>query len=69
LGKGLSLLIFGKIIAKIANLGSKRAGLSSDFWENRMILKKISNGKRPFIRVCFISRKMTGIIYALSISI
>jgi hypothetical protein len=31
LGRGLSLLIFGKIIAKIANLGSKKAGLSSNF--------------------------------------
>jgi hypothetical protein len=49
----------GKIIAKIANLGSKKAGLSSDIWENCMILKKISIGKRPFIRVCYISRKIT----------
>jgi hypothetical protein len=32
----------GKIIAKIATLGSKKAGLSSDFWENSMVLKKIS---------------------------
>jgi hypothetical protein len=24
----------GKIIATIADLGSKKAGLSSDFWEN-----------------------------------
>jgi hypothetical protein len=38
----------GKIIAKIADLGSKMAGFSSDFWENCMILKKISIGKRPF---------------------
>jgi hypothetical protein len=36
----------GKNIAKIVNLGSKKAGLSSDFWENCMILKKISIGKR-----------------------
>jgi hypothetical protein len=50
LGRGLSLLILGKIIAKIADLGSKKAGLSSDFWENCMILKKISIGKRPFFR-------------------
>jgi hypothetical protein len=28
LGRGLSLLILGKIIAKIAHLGSKKAGLS-----------------------------------------
>jgi hypothetical protein len=40
-------------------LGSKKAGLSSDFWENCMILKKISIGKRPFIRVYYISRKIT----------
>jgi hypothetical protein len=39
----------GKIIAKIPNLGRKNIGLSSDFWENCMILKKISIGKRPFI--------------------
>jgi hypothetical protein len=39
----------GKIIAIIANFGSKKAGFSSDFWENCMILKKISIGKRPFI--------------------
>jgi hypothetical protein len=39
LGKGLSLLILGKIKAKIAHLGSKKAGSSSDFWENCMILK------------------------------
>jgi hypothetical protein len=38
LGRGLILLILGKIIAKIADLGSKIAGLSSDFWENFMIL-------------------------------
>jgi hypothetical protein len=49
LGKGLSLLIFGKSITKIANLGSKKANLSSDFLENCMILKKISIGKWPFI--------------------
>jgi hypothetical protein len=41
-------------------LGSKKAGLSSDFCENCMILKKISIGKRPFIGVCYISRKITG---------
>jgi hypothetical protein len=60
LGRGLSLLILGKIIAKIADLGSKKAGLSSDFWENCMILKKISIGKRPFFGVCYISRKITA---------
>jgi hypothetical protein len=38
LGRGLSPLILGNIIAKIADLGSKKAGLSSDFWENCMIL-------------------------------
>jgi hypothetical protein len=41
LGRGLSLLILGKISAKIADLGSKNSGLSLDFWENCMILKKI----------------------------
>jgi hypothetical protein len=60
LGRGLSLLILGKIIAKIADLGSNKAGLSSDFWENCMILKKISIGKRPFFGVCYISRKITA---------
>jgi hypothetical protein len=54
LGRGLSHLILGGKIAKIANLGSKTAGLSSNFWENCMILKKISIGKRPFIGVCYI---------------
>jgi hypothetical protein len=49
LGRGHSLLILGKIITKIADLGSKKAGFSSDFWENCMILKKISIGKRPFL--------------------
>jgi hypothetical protein len=58
LGRGLSLLILGKIIA---DLGSKKAGLSSDFWENCMILKKISIGKRPFFGVCYIGRKITAI--------
>jgi hypothetical protein len=55
LGRSLSQLILGKIIAKIANLVSKKAGLSSDFLENCMILKNISIGKRPFIGVCYIS--------------
>jgi hypothetical protein len=32
IGRGLSLLILGKIIAKIADFGSKKAGLSSDFF-------------------------------------
>jgi hypothetical protein len=50
----------GKTIAKTADLGSKKAGLSSDFGENCMILKKISIGKRPFFGVCYISRKITG---------
>jgi hypothetical protein len=31
LGRGLSQLILGKIITKIANLGLKKAGLSSEF--------------------------------------
>jgi hypothetical protein len=57
LGRGLSLLILGNVIAKIADLGSKKAGLSSHFWENCMILKKISFGKWPFFGVCYISRK------------
>jgi hypothetical protein len=30
----LGSLILGKTIAKIADFGSKKAGLSSDFWEN-----------------------------------
>jgi hypothetical protein len=51
-----------QIIAKITNLGSKEAGLSSDFCENCMILKKISIGNRPFIGVCFISRKITVLV-------
>jgi hypothetical protein len=63
LGRGLSLLNLGKIIAKIAYLGRKKAGLSSDFWEICMILKKISIGKRPFFGVCYISRKITGMHY------
>jgi hypothetical protein len=61
LGRGLSLLILGKIIAKIAELGGKKAGLSSDFWENCMILKEISIGKKPLISVCYISRKITAL--------
>jgi hypothetical protein len=44
----------GKIIAKIDNLGSKKAGFSKDFWENCMILKKITIGKRSFSKVCYI---------------
>jgi hypothetical protein len=56
----ISLLTLGKIIAKIADLGSKKAGLSSDFWENCMIFKKISIGKRPFFRFCYLSRKITA---------
>jgi hypothetical protein len=36
-------------------LGVKNAGVSSDFWENCTIFKKISNGKRSFIGVCYIS--------------
>jgi hypothetical protein len=47
-GRGPCLLILGKIIAKIVDLGiSKKAGLSLDFWENCMIVKKISIWKRP----------------------
>jgi hypothetical protein len=55
LGRGLSSLILGKIIAifNIADLGSKKAGLSSDFWENCMILKKSSIWKRPFYGVTY----------------
>jgi hypothetical protein len=63
LGRSLSLLILGKIIAKIANLGSEKSGLSSDLWENCMILKKISIGKRPFIGVCYKSRKTLNVNY------
>jgi hypothetical protein len=61
LGTGLSHLILGKIIAKIDNMGSEKAGLSSHFWENCMILKKIQIGKRPFIGVCYISSKITDL--------
>jgi hypothetical protein len=61
LGRGLSPLILGKIIAKTADLGSKKAGLRSDFWRNCMVLKKISIGKRPFFRVCYVSRKITAV--------
>jgi hypothetical protein len=46
-----------KIIAKIADLGSKKSGLRSDFCENCMNLKKISIRKRPFIGVSYISWK------------
>jgi hypothetical protein len=53
LGRSLSLYILGKIIVKISHLGSKKAGLSSNFWENCMILKKISMGKRPFKGICY----------------
>jgi hypothetical protein len=52
----------GKIIAKITELGSKKAGLSSDFLENCMILKKISIGTRPFFGVWYINRKITALI-------
>jgi hypothetical protein len=38
--------------AYLAKLGSKKAGVSSDFWKKCMILKKISIGKRPFIALC-----------------
>jgi hypothetical protein len=41
------LLCLLKIIAEIANLGSKKAGVSLDFWENCMNIKTISIGERP----------------------
>jgi hypothetical protein len=44
----------GKFIAKISNLQSKKAGVSSDFWENHIISKKNSIGKRPFISLSYI---------------
>jgi hypothetical protein len=46
LGRGPSLLILGKIIAKIANFGSKKAWVSSDFWTNYV-------WKRPFIEYIY----------------
>jgi hypothetical protein len=49
-GRGLSILILGKLIAKIADLGSKKAGLSSDFWGNCMILKKNFNLEEAYFR-------------------
>jgi hypothetical protein len=42
LGRGLSILILGKNIAKLSNLGSTIAGASSDYQENCRISKKIS---------------------------
>jgi hypothetical protein len=52
-------LDFGEIIAKIADLGSKNAGASSEFFgENCIILKKISIE----IGVCYIRRKIIGAI-------
>jgi hypothetical protein len=45
--RDLSLLIAGRIIAKTAYMGSKKDGVSLDFWGNYMVLKKISIGKRP----------------------
>jgi hypothetical protein len=44
LGRGLSHFLGGKIIVKIVYLGSKKSGLFLHFWENCMILKKISIG-------------------------
>jgi hypothetical protein len=41
----------------------KKQVLSSDLWENCMILKKITIGKRPFIGVCYISRKITADVF------
>jgi hypothetical protein len=40
----------GKIIAKIVDLGSKKAGLSSDFWENCIIFKENFNWEEAFFR-------------------
>jgi hypothetical protein len=54
LRKGLSLLIFGSIIPKTAELGSKNAGVTLHVWENCIILKKITIGKRPFKVLCHI---------------
>jgi hypothetical protein len=49
LGRSLSLLILEKIITSIANLGSKKAGLGSDFLGNCMILiKENFNWKKAF---------------------
>jgi hypothetical protein len=44
-----------KIIAKISNLGKITTGVSLDFWENCMISKKNSIGKRPFIVLSYIN--------------
>ena len=45
--------ILGRIIAQIAQLGNKKAGVSFEFWENCMILKKFSIGKGPFTGLCY----------------
>jgi hypothetical protein len=48
-------LILGKIIAKISKLGRKKVGVKSDIWENCIISKKNSIGKRPFIGLSYTS--------------
>jgi hypothetical protein len=48
LKNGLKFLILGEKITKIANLGSRKAGVSLSFWENCMFVKKLCIGKRPF---------------------
>jgi hypothetical protein len=53
-------LILGKIIAKIAYLGSKIAFEVHIVWENCMILMKISIGKRPFKNLCDITPMYGG---------
>jgi hypothetical protein len=48
LERGLSLLILGKIITKIANLGSKKAGLKSGFLGKLHDLKENFNWEEAF---------------------
>jgi hypothetical protein len=47
--KGLSLKILGKIITLIANLGRKKAYVSSEFLENSMNLRVNLIGKRGLL--------------------
>jgi DNA-directed RNA polymerase subunit RPC12/RpoP len=49
LGKGTSLLILGKLISKIANLGSKKADVRGDCGGKCIIKKKTSIWKRVLI--------------------
>jgi hypothetical protein len=46
-------------MAKIANLGSGKAFVSSDFWEICLIFKKIKLMLGRFIGLCYIRRRIT----------